>query len=45
MIEISGLRKYVSREGVAVRLEADIKFIEVEAQYPASTMWFEIRKE
>ena len=46
MIELSGLRKYVSRGGVAVRLEADIKFVDVEgAQYPASTMWFEIKKD
>ena len=45
MIEISGLRRYVSREGMAARLEADIKFVDVDAQYPASTMWFEIRKD
>ena len=46
MIEVSGLRKSVTRKGVAVRLEADIKFVDVEgAQYSASTMWFEIKKE
>ncbi len=45
MIEISGLRRYLSRNDTAVRLEADIKFIDVDAQYPADTLWFEIRQD
>lgn len=44
MIEISGLRKYKVAGGRGVRLEADIKFVDVDADYPASTLYFEIRK-
>ena len=41
MIEISNLRRYNSGEGV-VRLEVDIKFLDMSETPPAKTMWFEI---
>lgn len=41
MIEISNLRRYHSTEKVA-RLEVDIKFIDMEVEAPAETIWFEI---
>ncbi len=41
MIELSGLRKYNSGKRTA-RLEADIKFLDVETEAPAETLWFEI---
>ena len=45
MIEISGLRKYSVANGQGVRLEAKIKFVDVDADYPADTLYFEIRKD
>ena len=45
MIEISGLRKYTVADGQGVRLEAKIKFIDVDAVCPADTLYFEIRKD
>jgi len=41
MIELSGLRRYVATAGRA-RLEADIKFIDMDADAPADTMYFEM---
>ena len=41
MIELSNLRKYPV--GANVRLEANIKFVDVDAAYPAATMYFETR--
>ena len=41
MIEISNLRRYHSAQKRA-RLEVDIKFIDMEVEAPAETMWFEI---
>ena len=41
MIEISGLRRYVTDSNTA-RLEADIKFVDIDGEAPAETMWFEI---
>ena len=41
MIELSNLRKY--NVGANVRLEATIKFLDVDAKYPAATMYFETR--
>ena len=43
MIEISNLRKV--GQGTGVRLEADIKFTDTEAAYPAAMLYFETRKE
>ena len=43
MIEISNLRKYVN--GETVRLEADIKFLNMTSICPAKTIYFEIAKE
>ena len=45
MIEISNLRKYKVADGQGVRMEADIKFVDVDADYPADTLYFEIRKD
>ena len=45
MIEISGLRKYVVANGQGVRLEANIKFVDIDAAAPAKTLYFEIRKD
>ena len=41
MIELSGLRRYETDRGVA-RLEADIKFVDIDAELPADTLYFEI---
>lgn len=41
MIELSNLRKYPV--GANVRLEANIKFVDVDTDYPAATMYFETR--
>lgn len=41
MIELSGLRRYETNRGVA-RLEADIKFVDMDIVAPADTMYFEI---
>ena len=45
MIEISGLRKYDVANGQGVRLEAKIKFVDIDATAPAKTLYFEIRKD
>ena len=45
MIEISGLRKYAVANGKGIRLEADIKFVDVDAAYPADTLYLEIRQD
>ena len=45
MIEISGLRKYVVAGGKRVRLEARIKFVDTDADYPADTLYFETRSD
>ena len=45
MIEISGLRKYVVTGGKRIRLEAQIKFVDTDADYPADTLYFETRKD
>ena len=45
MIEISGLRKYTVADGKGWRVEAKIKFGDVNAAYPADTLYFEIRKD
>lgn len=44
MIEIAGLRKYKVAGGKGVRMEADIRFVDTDADYPAYTLYFEIRK-
>ena len=44
MIEISNLRRYNSGKNV-VRLEADIKFTDMNFEAPAETLWFEIDSE
>ncbi len=44
MIELSGLRRYTIGEAT-VRLEADIKFTDMNETAPAETMYFEIDKE
>ena len=44
MIEISNLRKYRLNEKIA-RLEADIKFIDINITAPSETMYFEIAKD
>ena len=44
MIELSGLRRYAIGEAT-VRLEADIKFTDMDATCPAETIYFEIDKE
>ena len=41
MIEISGLRRYNTHDE-RTRLEADIKFIDMQETCPAETLWFEI---
>ena len=41
MIELSGLRRYVI-DGDTARLEADIKFVDMNVKAPTETMWFEI---
>ena len=41
MIELSGLRRYVTDAGTA-RLEADIAFVDMNVEAPAETLWFEI---
>ena len=41
MIELSGLRRYITHEGRA-RLEADIKFSDMGVDAPADTVYFEI---
>lgn len=41
MIELSGLRRYNS-QAERTRLEADIKFIDIDAEAPAATLYFEI---
>lgn len=45
MIEISGLRRYGVAQGQGVRLEAKIKFVDIDAAAPAKTLYFEIRKD
>ena len=41
MIELSGLRRYVTDDNTA-RLEADIKFVDMNVEAPAETLWFEM---
>lgn len=43
MIELSGLRKYVLDDSI-VRLEADIKFVDVDEKFPVDTIYFELDK-
>ena len=45
MVEISNLRKHPIMNGVGVRLEADIKFLDMDVKYPATSMYFDIRKD
>lgn len=45
MIEISNLKKYTVAKGQGVRLEAKIKFFDIDAACPAKTLYFEIRKD
>ena len=41
MIELSGLRRYVTDDNTA-RLEADIKFTDMNVEEPTDTLWFEM---